>query len=74
VGITYKPLRHILIDRNLEMKDLRDKNGANLNSSTITRLNKDEYISLKSIEDICRFLNCRIEDVVEVIVVEGEDK
>ena len=74
MGITYKPLRHILIDRNLEMKDLRDKNGANLNSSTITRLNKDEYISLKSIEDICRFLNCRIEDVVEVIVVEGEDK
>lgn len=49
------------------MKDLRDKNGANLNSSTITRLNKDEYISLKSIEDICRFLNCRIEDVVEVV-------
>lgn len=67
MGITYKPLRHILIDRNLEMKDLRDKNGANLNSSTITRLNKDEYISLKSIEDICRFLNCRIEDVVEIV-------
>ena len=67
MGITYKPLRHILIDRNLEMKDLRDKNGADLNSSTITRLNKDEYISLKSIEDICRFLNCRIEDVVEVV-------
>ena len=67
MGITYKPLRHILIDRNLEMKDLRDKNAADLNSSTITRLNKDEYISLKSIEDICRFLNCRIEDVVEVV-------
>lgn len=70
MGVSYKPLRHTLVDNDLVIGDLRDEKGANLNSSTVTRINKDEYISLQSIEQICRYLNCRIEDVVEIVLSE----
>lgn len=70
MGVSYKPLRHTLVDKDLVIGDLRDEKGANLNSSTVTRINKDEYISLQSIEQICRYLNCRIEDVVEIVLSE----
>ena len=73
MGISYKPLLHTLVDRDLATKDLRNPDGANLNSSTVTRIRRNEYLSLQTIEHLCLFLDCKIEDVVEVIR-EDDDK
>ena len=32
-----------------------------------TRMHRDEYVSLDSIEKICQELNCKIDDIVEFL-------
>lgn len=65
MGISYKPLKHLLIDRNMKLGDLRREDVAGLNSSTVTRLDRDEYVSLQTIEQICKGLNCTVDDIIE---------
>lgn len=67
LAVTYKPLWKLLIDKELKKSDLRK--GANLSPTIIAKMTKEEYVSLKTLESICIFLECSIEDVVEIIRV-----
>lgn len=73
MAVTYKKLFHLLIDRNMTPAQLQQKAGYSANIST--RLRRDIYISLESIEKICRVLDCKIDDIVEFIPdeIKGED-
>ena len=63
MAVSYKKLFHMLIDRNMTAAELQKEAGY---SATIsTRMRRDEYVSLESMEKICRVLNCRIDDIVE---------
>lgn len=53
----------MLIDRNMTAAELQKEAGYSANIST--RMRRDEYVSLESMEKICRVLNCRIDDIVE---------
>lgn len=53
----------MLIDRNMTAVELQKEAGYSANIST--RMRRDEYVSLESMEKICRVLNCRIDDIVE---------
>lgn len=64
MSVSYKPLKHLLIDRELTLGDLRRPEIAGLNSSTVTRLNRDEYVSLQTIEQICEALACDVQEVL----------
>lgn len=35
-------------------------------TSTLAKMSKNEYVSLEIIDNICLFLNCKIEDVIEI--------
>ena len=61
--ISYKPLLHTLLDKGYKKTDLYKLIGAS--STTVAKIAKNEYISLKTIDDICTALNCKIEDIVE---------
>lgn len=37
----------------------------NISQSTLSRLKNNHNISTKTINDLCRILNCRVEDVLE---------
>jgi len=65
MAVTYKKLLHLLIDKNMTIADLQKKAGYSANIST--RIRNDTYISLESVEKICRVLNCKIDDIVEFI-------
>lgn len=43
---------------------LREKIG--FSTSTLAKMSKNEYISLEIIDGICEYLECRIEEVIEV--------
>lgn len=43
---------------------LRENVG--FSTSTLAKMSKNEYVSLEIIESICLFLDCKIEDVVEI--------
>lgn len=56
--IDYKPLLKTLIDRDLKLGDLKQS------TATIAKIQKGEPMSLKTIIEICEFLDCEIHEVV----------
>lgn len=64
MAVTYRRLFHLLIDKDMSIADLQKKAGYSANIST--KLKNDSYVSLETIEKICRALHCDIEDIVEL--------
>lgn len=62
--ISYKPLFRLLFERDITKTQLRVAVG--FSSATLAKMSKGEYISLETIENICKYLNCRIEEVIEI--------
>lgn len=60
---SYKPLLKLLIDKNMTKTQLREQLGISM--ATLAKISKNEYISMKVLDDICSLLNCKIEDIVE---------
>lgn len=63
MGVSFKPLWKTLIDHDLKKGQLKDMAG--IASSTISRMSRNEYVSLEVIEKICSALNCQMTDVLE---------
>lgn len=65
MAIRYDRLFHLLIDK--KMTNVQLKENAGFSANKITRLKRDEYISVESIEGICRVLNCGVDDILEFV-------
>ena len=63
MAVSYKMLFHLLIDKGMTNAELMEKAGFSAN--IITRIKRDRYISLDSIEKICRTLQCGVDDILE---------
>lgn len=63
MAVCYDKLFHLMIDRRITNSQLKEKAGFSAN--IITRLKKNEYISLDSIERICKVLDCGVDDILE---------
>lgn len=63
--LSYKPLFRLLLERDMSKTQL--KNGVSLSPNVMSKLSKGEYVSMEVIERICKYLNCRIENVVEIL-------
>lgn len=59
----YNKLWKKLIDRNMSKLQLRQELG--LSSKVITRMGKNEYVSLATLDLICNYFNCDIGDIIE---------
>lgn len=60
---SYKPLLRLLVDKDMTKTQLREQLGISM--ATLAKISKNEYISMKVLDDICNLLNCKIEDIVE---------
>lgn len=65
MGVTYKKLFKLLIDREMKKKDLQE--AAGLSSSSITKLAKDEFVSMEVVVKVCNALSVDIGDVMEIV-------
>ena len=65
MAVSYKKLFHILIDRGITNTQLQKMAGYSANITT--RLKNDTYVSLESIEKICRVLGCGVDDILDFI-------
>lgn len=65
MSVEYKKLWIMLIERNMTKQQLRQK--ANLSPATLTKLNKNEYVSMEVLIRICKILKCDIGDIVEIV-------
>lgn len=63
MAVTYRKLFHMLIDRGIAMSALPEQAGFSAN--ILTRIRRDQYISLESIEKLCATLNCGVDDILE---------
>ena len=54
-----------MIDRKMTNNQLAKQAGISLN--IITRLKRDEYIAMQTIEKICTALDCGVDDILEFI-------
>lgn len=62
--ISYNKLWKLPIDRGMKKTDL--KNATGISSSTISKMGKNEPVSMDSMLKVCKALNCDIGDIVEV--------
>ncbi|NLD18205.1 MAG: helix-turn-helix transcriptional regulator [Tissierellia bacterium] len=64
MGVTYKPLWKLLIDR--EIKKTEMSKAIEISSSTLSKLGKDQYVSLDVLVRICKYLNCQLSDICKI--------
>lgn len=65
MAISYNKLWKQLIDKNMTKTELRLK--ADIGTSTLAKLGKNEQVSLDVLLRICKVLNCDISEIMELI-------
>ena len=68
--ISYNKLWKLLIDKRISTADLRKEVG--IAPNTMTRLRKDEEVSLAVLNRICSALNVDIGDIMEFVPDEAD--
>jgi DNA-binding Xre family transcriptional regulator len=72
MAFSYNKLWKLLIDKKMNKVALRD--AISITPATLSKLSKDEMVSMAVLEKICKELKCDIADIVEYIPDEkGED-
>lgn len=64
MSISYKKLWKLLIDKDMTKTQLRKK--ADIATSTLAKLSKDEQVSMDVLLRICKTLDCDIADIMEL--------
>ena len=65
MGISYKKLWKLLIDKDMTKMDLRQATG--VSTATIARMSKGEPVSMEVLMKVCKVLRCNVGDIVDVI-------
>lgn len=67
----YNKLWKILIDRNMMKTDLIRE--AKISTNSMARMGKNEDVRLETLAKIAQALNCKLDDLVDVIPDDTED-
>ena len=70
--INYDGLWKLLIDKKISKAELRRMTG--ISPNTMTKLNRDEEVTLSVLSKICESLKTDIGDIVEYISVEAAEE
>ena len=65
MGVSYKKLFKLLIDRNMKKKDLQQVAG--LSPASVSKLAKDEYVSMEVLVKVCGALCVDVGDIMEIV-------
>ncbi len=65
MAVSYKKLFHLLIERDMTTAQLQQQAGFSAN--IITRMKRNRYLSLDTIESICRTMSCGVDDILEFL-------
>ncbi len=71
MAISYNKLWKLLIDKKISKAELRKAIG--ISPNTMTKLNRDEEVTLTVLCKICEVLNSDIGDIVEYIPTKNEE-
>ena len=65
MAISYIKLWKLLLDKNMKKTDLIPT--ANISTTTLARLSKNQAVRMEVMTRICNALNCDIGDIMEVL-------
>ena len=63
--VNYKKLWILLIERNMKKTDLRIQSG--ISTGALAKLGRNENVNTEVLTKICKALDCRIEDILEIV-------
>lgn len=72
-NVDYKKLWKLLIDKDMKKTDLIPVAG--ISSNVLAKMNKGEFVSMESIQKVCKALHCDVGDICvvnEVIGIEND--
>ena len=72
MAISYKKLWKLLIDRDMNKKDLMAISG--ISQSSVTKMGRNENVNTEVLVRVCLSLNCDIGDIAEIILPESEQE
>lgn len=67
LSVSYNKLWKLLVDRKMSKADLR--RAAEISPNTMTKLRRDEEVSMSVLKRICEYLECNIGDICDFIPV-----
>lgn len=65
MAVSYNKLWKILIDKKMNKTELRI--AADISTTTLAKLGKDETVSMDVMLRICKVLNCNIGDIMDAM-------
>lgn len=72
MGISYKKLWKLLIDKDMKKQDLRS--AAQLSTATVAKLSHGENVNTSILVKICNALQCDVSDIMEFVPDGGKVK
>ncbi len=69
--LSYNKLWKLLIDKGMTKTEMRLK--ADISTTTLAKLGKNETVSMEVLLKICKVLDCNVGDIMDVINEEKED-
>jgi DNA-binding Xre family transcriptional regulator len=71
-SISYNKLWKLLIDKNMNKSDLRDK--SKISTASLAKLGRNENLTTAVLLKICNALDCDVSDIMEVIEEPSDNK
>ncbi len=65
VGVSYKKLWKLLIDRDIKKGDLSKMAG--VSSTSLAKMARGENVNTDTLVRICTVLNCTLDDISEIV-------
>ena len=70
MAVSYKKLFHLMIEK--DMTNTQLMKAAGLSANIMTRMKRGGYLSLESIEGICKAVDCGVDDILEFVPEENK--
>lgn len=72
MAVKYDKFFQMLFEQNMSKTELMER--AEISANIFTRMRREGYIAMDTIEKICFALDCKVDDILEFIPNEKEDK
>jgi putative transcriptional regulator len=70
MAVSYNKLWKLLIDKRMKKIELMELAG--IGSTTLSKLGKNQFVSMEVLVKICKVLECNIGDIVDIVKNDNE--
>lgn len=70
MAVNYNKLWKLLIDKKMKKKDLM--NLAEISTSTLAKMGKDQQVSMDVLTRICHSLDCNVGDIIDILPIDDK--